>query len=179
MNAETPAARPTLWIVIAAVCALAAIGLGIWAITTKSDLDDANAKLDKQQQQLQAQEASAATTESSERAFGAAEKARYRRVRRGLIRANREESDLNARIGTERAQLRQAQAELASANTVAERRQAQLNVLREQHDVAAACARGAVASINDMVDASTATAGARAALKKLESLQPDCQDALA
>ena len=45
-------ARPTVWIAIAAVCALAAIGLGIWAFTTKSDLDDANATIDSQEQQL-------------------------------------------------------------------------------------------------------------------------------
>jgi chromosome segregation ATPase len=178
VDPETPGARPTFWIAMAVICAVAAVGLGVWAVTTKSDLDDANDKLDKQEQQLAAQEKTAATTEASERAFGADEVARYRRVRRRLIRAQREEGDLNARIKTERAQLRQAQTELANADTVDERREAELKVLREQHDVAAACARGAVASINDIVDATTATAGARAALKKLESMSPDCQDVL-
>ena len=36
MDASTQGdGRPTVWIALAAVCALAAIGLGIWAFTTK------------------------------------------------------------------------------------------------------------------------------------------------
>ena len=36
-----------MWIVLCAVLALAAVGLGIWALTAQSDADDAQAKLGK------------------------------------------------------------------------------------------------------------------------------------
>ena len=39
--------RPTMWIVLCAVLALAVVGLGIWALTAQSDADDAQAKLGK------------------------------------------------------------------------------------------------------------------------------------
>ena len=52
MNSQAQGRPPTVWIVLTAVFALAAIGLGIWAFTTKSDLDDANATIDQQDQQL-------------------------------------------------------------------------------------------------------------------------------
>ena len=39
--------RPTVWIVLCAVLALAVVGLGIWALTAQSDADDAQAKLGK------------------------------------------------------------------------------------------------------------------------------------
>ena len=51
-SSSSSGARPTAWIVIAVICALAAIGLGIWAFTTKSDLDDANATIAKQKKEL-------------------------------------------------------------------------------------------------------------------------------
>ena len=43
--------RPTLWIGLTVLCALAAVGLGIWAFSAQSDADDAEAKLSAQQQQ--------------------------------------------------------------------------------------------------------------------------------
>src|SRR3954467_7884080 len=45
--APSPHRRPTMWIVLCAVLALAVVGLGIWALTAQSDADDAQAKLGK------------------------------------------------------------------------------------------------------------------------------------
>jgi hypothetical protein len=54
LNSQAQGRRATVWIVLTAVFALAAIGLGIWAFTTKSDLDDAEAReLEKIQDQCQ------------------------------------------------------------------------------------------------------------------------------
>ncbi len=170
--------RPTLWIGIAVVCALAAIGLGIWAFSTKSDLDDANAKIDKLEQQSTSQEAAAASTEANDLAKDVAEKARYRRVRRSLISTRRQKENLHRRIQIESGQLSEARTQLANANTVAERRRAQLNVAQQERDVAAACARNSVAAMADFFDASSATVGARAAVKKLQTAQPLCEQAL-
>src|SRR5689334_12362416 len=42
--------KPTIWIVLTCLFAVAAVGLGIWAINAKSDADDAKADLAAQQQ---------------------------------------------------------------------------------------------------------------------------------
>lgn len=169
---EAAGKRPMLWIALTAVFAIAAIGLGIWGISKKNDLDDAKDKLAKQEQQ-------AGQTESADVALDDAEKARYRAVRRRLISARHQERDLNAQISTEHSQLDQAKTNLANANTVAERREAELNVLRQQRELAAACARGAVASYDDLIDATTASVGAHEAIKTLQGLQSDCDDVTA
>ena len=49
--------RPTVWIVATALFAIAAIGFAVWGFMTNSDLDDANATIDKQKTQLAAQHA--------------------------------------------------------------------------------------------------------------------------
>lgn len=47
--------------IVSGVLALVAIGLGIWAFSTKSDLDDANATIDQQNQQRASEEQTAAS----------------------------------------------------------------------------------------------------------------------
>jgi len=168
----TGAKRPTLWIVLTAVFAVAAIALAIWGISKKNDLDDTKDKLAKQEQ-------TASQTESKDVALDDAEKARYRAVRRRLIAARHEERDLNAQVHTERTQYDQAKTDLANADTEEERQKAQLNLLTQRHELAAACARGAVAGYTDLVDATTATAGAKKAIGTLEGLQSDCDDVIA
>jgi hypothetical protein len=49
----TDTKRPTGWIVATAVLALVAIGLAIWGITTKSDLDQANEQIGALNQEVQ------------------------------------------------------------------------------------------------------------------------------
>ena len=51
--------------IVSGVLALVAIGLGIWAFTTKSDLDDANATIDQQNQQRASEEQTAHRTSSA------------------------------------------------------------------------------------------------------------------
>jgi translation elongation factor EF-1beta len=59
------------WIVATIVLALVAIGLGIWAFTLRSDIDDKDAQIAAQQQQLAEQEDIAG--QAREAAGGAAE----------------------------------------------------------------------------------------------------------
>ena len=77
--------RPTAWIIATVALAIAAVGFAIWGFTTKSDLDDANATIDKQKTQLAAQSGEASQTERRLTAFGDRERAAFRRVRRRYI----------------------------------------------------------------------------------------------
>jgi hypothetical protein len=164
--------------VLTAVFALAAIGLGIWAFTTKSDLDDANATIDKQKQQLASAQAGAARQERAERAFGERAVRAYRRVRRRLLRARGQERNLEGKINQEVAQLKQAQSDVASARTDTEKEAAQLKAAQERGDLAGACARGAVAAVSEFFDAESARVGANRAVHKLEAIQDECDSAI-
>src|SRR3954465_559765 len=48
---DTGTGRPTVWIALTILFALAAIGLAIWGFSKKSDLDDTKDKLAQQEQQ--------------------------------------------------------------------------------------------------------------------------------
>jgi cell division protein FtsL len=178
MDSQSQGGRPTVWIALTAVFALAAIGFAIWAFTTKSDLDDAEATIDQQNQQLASAERRASRREQAERAFGERAERAYRRVRRRLLRARGEERNLHATINKETGELRQAQREVANAQSDAERDAAELKHARARTEVAAACARGTVDAIDKFFDAESATAGANRAMRELERLQSSCQSAV-
>lgn len=178
MNSQAQGRRPTVWMVLTAVFALAAIGLGIWAFTTKSDLDDANATIDQQEQQLASQRRTAVRQEASEKAFGERAEAAYRRVRRRLLRARGEERDLRASVDKEAGEYKQAQQEVAAADSQDEKEAARLKAAREKTDVAGACARGTVDAIDEFFNAVSARAGADRAMRELEKIQNQCQSAV-
>jgi cell division protein FtsL len=171
MDSQSQGGRPTLWIALTAIFALAAIGFAVWAFTTKSDLDDAEATIARQEQQ-------ATRTEQAERAFGERAERAYRRVRRRLLRARGEERNLHATINKETGELRQAQREVTNAQSDAERDAAELKHARARTEVAAACARGTVDAIDKFFDAESAKAGANRAMRELERLQSSCQSAV-
>jgi hypothetical protein len=178
MNSQAQGRPPTVWIVLTAVFALAAIGLGIWAFTTKSDLDDANATIDQQEQQLASERRKAGQQEASEKAFGERAEAAYRRVRRRLLRARGEESNLRGTVEKEAKEYKQAQDDVAAADSQDEKEAAQLKAAREKTDVAGACARGTVDAINEFFGAVSARAGADRAMRELEKIQGRCQSAV-
>lgn len=169
--------RPTAWIVIAVICALAAIGLGIWAFTTKSDLDDANATIAKQKKELASSQQAATAEEQQLTSFGRRERAAYRRVRRGLIRENVKAAGLRKRIKDEAAQLQQTRTDVANAQGQAQKDQALLAQARSKARLASACSASSVDALNRFFDASTTKAGAKAAVAQLESTQQECQTA--
>jgi cell division protein FtsL len=178
-----PAARPIAWIVATAIFAIATVGLGIYALTTKSDLDDSDTTVARQNKELAAarrqlagQEQKAASTEAKETAFGRRAERAYRRVRRRLISAKREDVNLEGQISREVSELRSARAQI-EADSATEKADAQLKASQQETDVAAACARGTLDSINKFFGAASATVGANRAMRQLERLQPLCQKA--
>lgn len=88
------------------------------------------------------------------------------------------DAELAADISRETGQLDEAREEVANATGADERRAAELRQSREETDVAAACARGALSSIDRFFDATDADAGANAAVARLQDLQDECQDAV-
>jgi hypothetical protein len=176
-NESSGRGSPTLWIGIAVVCALAAVGLGIWAFTTKSDLDDAEAKIDAQQKALAAQRQVAGAQEQRLRAFGDRERVDYRRVRRRLIAEDTTAADLKKRIENEAAQLDRANQDVRNAQGATETADAQLKQARARSRLAVACSASAVDALSRFNEASNPQAGAKAAVKQLSDTADECAHA--
>jgi type VI protein secretion system component VasF len=169
--------RATTWMVIAGVLALVAIGLGIWAFTIKSDLDDANAEIDDLNRQRASEQQAAGSEEARLQAFGERERAAFRRVRRRFIREEAEARNLKATIEKEAGELDQARNEADSAETQEQKDRAALKEARQNAQLASACVQGAVTALDRFFDAASAKAGANAAVAELQSIQDQCTKA--
>lgn len=168
---------PTTWIAISAVLALVAIGLGIWAFTTRSDLDDTKAELDQQTKRLANAQGAATSEEERLEALNAADRRRIQRVRRRFLREKEVAKGLRGKISQEADQLSQTRNQLSSAESQEERDKANLSSAQQEVKLAKACVKGAVAALNRSFNAPTARAGALAAVAELEAIQSDCQQA--
>jgi hypothetical protein len=164
------------WIV-AAVCALAAIGLGIWAFTTKSDLDDANATIERQKEQLAGQSRTAQAEEARLRAFGRRERAAFQRTRRRLVRERQVAANLERKVEQEAATLQQTRQQVTDAQSAEQREAAQLRQAQAATRLAAACSQSAVEALNRFFNAPTVRAGANRAVAQLQSTQNECRSA--
>jgi hypothetical protein len=170
--------RLNIAIGVAALCAAAAIGLGIWGFAKQSDLDDANATIARQKTELAQQRATAADTLAGEQKFGQQVAAQYRATRRKLLRSDKTTAQLRAEVSTQQAQYVRAQQNVANAKTAAGRVQAQLDAARQQQDLTAACARGALDSLDLFFKAASAKSGAKQAVAQLKALDNQCASAV-
>lgn len=182
MNSED--GSPTLWMGLTALFAVVAIGLGIWAFSLRSDRDDAQKTVDSQKAQLASQEQGASKEETGLSDEDKQTRAAYLRVRRNLISADRRDTDFKAEVDRQAAELSKAQDDVKSADTADDKAAAQLREARKARELSVACAQGTVDIIDGFLDATAAGAGgnagpgAKAAMKKLEQLEPGCKQAL-
>jgi hypothetical protein len=163
--------------IISGVLALVAIGLGIWAFTTKSDLDDANDQLDAQRQAQTSEQQTAQSDEQRLTAFGDRERAAFQRVKRRFIREEAQARNLHATIQKEASDLDQARNQVSAAESEDQKAAAQLKTVRQQAQLASVCVQGAVNAIDKFFKAASAKAGANAAVAELESIQDQCNKA--
>jgi hypothetical protein len=175
--------RSTMWIIIAGVCAALAIGFAIWAFSLKSDRDDTQAKLKatesalaREQASLSEEERSAAETESKEAAFGTRFQNRYNAVRNRFIAQEKKSDDLKDEVNQEKQDLANAQSAEKQAQGQDATLQAQLKTADSRLDLAAVCARGTIAALDEFLDSPSVRAGADKALKRLEDLQTQCTE---
>ena len=157
---------------------LVAIAAIVWALTLRSDRDDAQAEADRARAalavegvKLSNEERDAAAKETKEEAFGDRVQARYRTVRNRFVSEQKRADDLVGDVDRERTELTQAQGQ-------SEDERARLAAVQAQADVAAACARGVVAVMDKFFEASDVRSGADAALTHLEKLQDKCRKAV-
>jgi len=165
---ERAQSRPTGWIVTAAVLAVIAVGLGIWAFSAQSDADDAQATLDAQSQAAQ----SAAPAPA---AVDAATQQRFEDAKEQLGITGENVDQLNQELEEAVANAEQAEQARTDAAGAIDRANAELAAFKAQAEVTKTCLRGAF----DALETAFSDGGLEAAVTELEALSGGCRSASA
>jgi hypothetical protein len=160
--------RPWGWMAVAGLLAVCVIGLGIYALNLNSDIDDADAQITSQQEQIdQAQETGVDIVASAQAAY----------------------EDLSDQLGAAQEDAGQAvdeaaeaqdQAEQAAAEAedTADEAQKQADAAEAKAESAARCAQSFVSAFGLVFSGATLQEGVDAAVAELQVLQPQCAPAL-
>ena len=166
----TPRKRPWGWIAITGVLAACVVGLGIYAVNLNSDLDDANAQIAAQQEQIEDQ------AEETSPASVAAAKAAYDDLTGQLDAA---EQDATQAVEQAAEQLNQAEQAAADAKGTADELQTQADAAEAKAENAATCAQSFLSAFGGVFSGETLKDGVEATLAELQTLEPQCETALA
>jgi prefoldin subunit 5 len=169
---EAPGHRkPTVWIVLAGVLALVAVGLGIWAYSLSSDLDDSKATVKQQDQQLTAAE------EKGTKAIAGAEQA-YDDVSAQLNVTQQQNAALEQNLEQSASELDSATDAVTDAQGEAQKADAELDKAKASAETASSCARSAIGAFGQVFDAPSVEQGIDAAVAELNQLKPSCDGVL-
>lgn len=171
---EQQAKKTKIWIIVAVILGLIAIGLGIWAVTTNSDLDNANAEIKKQKVLIVRASSDVRSEQKTAEKIEAAELAEYKRTRRVLNKSKKTVAQQQKNIQQQKQDVVQAQDQLDNANTENEKLQAEVNLAKQQLQVAQACASGTISAIDSVFTAPSAKAGVARLNNDLAALSKDC-----
>ena len=173
---------PKLWIGLTAILAVAVVALAIWGLGQKSDLDDANDKLDKIEQQAGTVEKQQAANERSLKGFGAAEEAKFRKARQGYEAADKSAAEYKNQVTQEANALQQARTELANAKSAEDKAAAQKKVSSAATRAAVTCAQAAVDAIGEFssegAGANNPSGAAEKAMNQLSEVSGPCNQAI-
>ena len=170
------------WIVATIVLAVAAVGLGAWALSLRSDIDDKDAKIAAQQQQLEKQKGIAddvrkATSEIAQKAQQAVrDLADQLDQIQGTTTATQEQTQQAIKRANDAAA--KAQARVEKAGSRLDRARAQVDEAAAKAEAAAACARGYISAIAGAFDAPSLSEGAAQAKSAVEALAGSCAGTL-
>lgn len=182
-TAEKPQHPTRKWIIATVVLVVAVVGLGVYVFSLRSDVDDKDAQIASQQQQLEEQQgvaddvedAAASLAEDAQQALGELgdridEIESQAAASQEETQAAIESAEQAAADAAERAD--SAQDDVAAANARADEAQAQA-------DAVTACAKGYLSAIGGVFDASSLSAGVTEALGDIEELNASCMEKLA
>ncbi len=169
--------RPTVWIVLTCVFAVAAIGLGIWGLNAQSDADDAKADLSAQQQA--ASEATPAPTEAPTEApaatatVDAETQQAFEDAKSQLGDVSQDVEQMQAQIADAKKGLEAAQQKAADATGAVDKLRAEAEAFKAQAALTKTCLLGTVGALQEAYQ----SGGLEAATQRLTALAGDCRDA--
>ena len=165
---DTPHKRPWGWIAVAGFLAAGVIGIGIYAMNLNSDLDDANAQVASQQEQIdQAQDTGGAVVAAARSAYDDLS---------AQLGATQEDAD--QAIEQASAALDQAEQAAADAKGTADELQTEVDAAQAKAETAATCAQSFLSAFSGVFGGETLKAGVEATVAELQALQPQCAPAL-
>jgi chromosome segregation ATPase len=168
--------KPWGWIAVAGVLAIGLVGVGIYSINTRSDLDDANAKVASQQKQIASQQKELDEAQSAGAGAVPAAKVSYGKLSAQLGAAQQDASQTSEQVA---AKLSQAEQAAADAKGTAEELQKNADAAQVKAEAAATCAQSFLSAFSGVFSGSTLTEGVEATIAQLKKLQPQCASALA
>jgi DNA repair exonuclease SbcCD ATPase subunit len=169
------------WIVATIVLAVAAVGLGAWALSLRSDVDDKDAEIAAQQQ---LEEQKGVAQDVREAAGGVAQN--VQQALRDLAKQLEEVQGTTAATqqqtqqAIERAEdaAAEAQAQVKAAGSRLDRVRAQADEAAAKAEAAGECARGYISAIAGAFDAPSLSDGVAQAKSEVEALAGSCSGTL-
>jgi uncharacterized protein YoxC len=179
---SSPKRGARAWIIATIVLAVAAVGLGAWALSLRSDVDDKDAEIAAQQQQLEKQkgvandirEAAGGIAQDVQQAMRAL--ADQLQQVQGTTAATQEQTQHAIDRAEEAAA--KAQARVEDAGSRLDRARAQADEAGAKAEAAAACARGYISAIAGAFDAPSLSDGVAQAKSAVEALAGSCSGTL-
>jgi uncharacterized membrane-anchored protein YhcB (DUF1043 family) len=185
--------RRSAWMWVSVVLAVVAVGLLIWGLTTKSDLDDTQSQLTSANQQVQQLKTDAEQNKGVAGTIVEVAKGAYNQLAQQLgatsedlaatqqdLSTAQQEATKAEQAATEAKQaVDQASSAADKAKAKAGDLQAQANAAKAKGTVAANCARASVAAIGQLFEGESVQAQAQAVRQQLQTIGADCKSALA
>ena len=170
------------WIIATVVLLVAVVGIGAYALSLRSDVDDKDAQIASQQQQLEQQQGVADDVQDA--AAGLAEDAQQALGQLGEqidqlqseAEATQEETQQAIEDAEQAAEEANARAE--SAQDDVEEANARADEAEANAEAAGACARGYLSAIGSAFKAGSVEEGVSQAMSEIEALNSSCADAL-
>ena len=188
-----PKSTRSAWMWVSIGLAVVVVGLLIWGLTTKSDLDDTQSQLDSANQQVAQLKTDAEKNKGVAGTIVAAAKGAYNQLAQQLGATTEDlaatQQDLSTaqqaattaeQAATEAKQaVDQATSASDKAKATADDLRAQANAAKAKGTVAVDCARTSVAAIGQLFEGESVQAQAQAVKQQLQTIGSDCKTALA
>jgi chromosome segregation ATPase len=170
------------WIIATVVLLVAVVGVGAYALSLRSDVDDKDAQIASQQQQLDeqqgaaddVQDAAASLAEDAQQALGALGD----QIEKIQSQAEATQEETQKAIEDAEQAAQDAQERADSAQDDVEEANARADEAEAQAQAAGACARGYLSAIGSAFDAGSVEEGVSQAMSGIESLNSSCGDLL-
>jgi len=171
-----PTKKPTGWIILSCVLALAAVGLGVWAFSAQSDADDAQAKLESAEQAVQA--ATPAPTTAPESTPAPAPEAtpdpavqeQFDQIAADLGATNASVEQIQQDLEAAAAKVSDAAQAKEDASGALDTARAEIEEAQARFELTKTCMLGTV----DALGAAFETGGLNAAVEELQTLATNC-----
>jgi chromosome segregation ATPase len=175
MKSEHPSRK---WIIVSVVLLVAVVGIGAYALSLRSDIEDKDAQIASQQQQLSEQQGVADDVRDAAANLGDDAQEAFAQLGDQIdeiqSQAAATQEDTQQAIEDAEQAAEDAKARAESAQDDVEEANARADEAQAQAEAAGACARGYLSAIGSAFDAASLSEGVSAAMSEIETLNASC-----